>query len=467
MSGAARLPEIPAGLLERYGVAAPRYTSYPTAVDWRGNFDPATYAERLQHAAKADAPLAIYVHVPFCERRCLFCGCNVVITKNHDKATPYLDDLEREIAAARATGIGRRKVTQYQWGGGTPTFLSESEIERLHGLITGAFAFEPDAEIAIEVDPRHCTPGQIRTLKRLGFNRLSAGVQDFDPKVQEAIHRVQSEEQTRAVVDEARAAGFGSINIDLIYGLPYQTLEGFDRTLDRILDIRPERIALFHYAHVPWIRKHQEALPVEAFPDAATRARIFVHAIGRLGAGGYELIGLDHFALPDDELARARRDGSLQRNFMGYTTRRGTDLVPFGVSSIGEIGGAFVQNPREVDAWSARARTSGHAVERGHVLDRDDQIRRDVIMRMMCHARVDKRAIESAWNLEFDEAFAVEIADLEGPEKDGLITRGADSLEATPLGQLFLRNLAVPFDRYFRERKSRPDGLSRTFSRTL
>jgi oxygen-independent coproporphyrinogen-3 oxidase len=462
-----RLPEIPAGLLERYGVAAPRYTSYPTAIDWRGNLDPASYHERLEAASQAAGPLSIYVHVPFCERRCLFCGCNVVITKNHARATPYLDDLESEIAAAKSAGIGRRKVTQYQWGGGTPTFLSESEIERLHGLITGAFEFEAGAEIAIEVDPRHASTGQIETLARLGFNRLSAGVQDFDPKVQEAIRRVQSEEETRRVVSDARAAGFGSINIDLIYGLPFQTLEGFDRTLDRVLDIRPDRIALFHYAHVPWIRKHQEALPADAFPDAATRARIFVHAIGRLSDGGYELIGLDHFALPDDELARARRDGSLQRNFMGYTTRKGSDLVPFGVSSIGEIGGAFVQNPKEVETWSAMVRAGGHAIERGHVLDRDDRVRRDVIMRMMCGGRIDKRAVEKEWAVRFDDDFSVELADLEGAETDGLLVRGADSIEATPLGRLFLRNLALPFDRYFRARKAGPDGVARTFSRTL
>jgi oxygen-independent coproporphyrinogen III oxidase len=463
----APLIEVPPGLLERYGVAAPRYTSYPTAVDWRGNFDPASYPERLERASVDEGPLAIYVHVPFCERRCLFCGCNVVITKNHDRAAPYLDDLALEIGAAKATGIGRRKVTQYQWGGGTPTFLSETEIERLHGLVTEAFTFEPDAEVAIEVDPRHASAGQIRTLARLGFNRLSAGVQDFDPKVQEAIRRVQSEEETRAVVSEARAAGFASINIDLIYGLPYQTLSGFDRTLDRILDLRPDRIALFHYAHVPWLRKHQEALPQDAFPDAATRARIFVHAIGRLSAGGYELIGLDHFALPDEELARARRDGTLQRNFMGYTTRKGSDLLPFGVSSIGEIGGAFVQNPREVDAWSQKVRAAGHAIERGHVLDRDDRARRDVIMQMMCAGRIDKRAVEAAWSVKFDDDFRVELAELEAAEKDGLVVRGRDAIEATPLGQLFLRNLALPFDRYFRARKAGPDGVARTFSRTL
>jgi oxygen-independent coproporphyrinogen-3 oxidase len=461
------VPDVPAGLLERYGVAAPRYTSYPTAVDWRGDLDPATYPERLERASRDDTPLSVYVHVPFCEQLCLFCGCNVVITRHHEHALPYLDALGREIAAVRATGIGRRKVSQYHWGGGTPTFLSESEIGRLHEMIASTFAFEPGAEIAIEIDPRHTTRGQIRLLRSLGFNRVSAGVQDFDPAVQQAIRRIQSEDETRLVVAEARSAGFDSVNVDLIYGLPFQTEAGFDRTLDRIVDLRPDRIALFHYAHVPWIRKHQDALPVEAFPDAQARSRIFLNALRRLGAAGYESIGLDHFALPGDELAVARREGRLQRNFMGYTTRRGGDLVPFGVSSIGEIGGAFVQNARDVDAWSRRTETTGHAIERGHVLDKDDRVRREVIMQMMCHARIDKRAVERAHGVRFDEEFRVELSELEAPEKDGLVVRGPDAIDATPLGQLFLRNLALPFDRYFRERKSRPEGVSRTFSRTL
>jgi oxygen-independent coproporphyrinogen III oxidase len=461
------LPRVPPALLERYGVAAPRYTSYPTAVDWRGDLDPASYPDRLARAASDDAPLSVYVHVPFCEQLCLFCGCNVVITRHHEQASPYLDALEREIAAVRATGIGRRKVSQYHWGGGTPTFLSEAEIERLHGRVASAFTFEPDAEIAIEVDPRHTTAGQIRLLGRLGFNRISAGVQDFDPKVQQAVRRIQSEEQTEACLAEARAAGFRSVNIDLIYGLPYQTEAGFDRTLDRIVALRPDRIALFHYAHVPWIRKHQEALPAEAFPDAPLRWRIFLNALARLRAAGYEAIGLDHFALPDDELARARRGGTLQRNFMGYTTRRGSDLVPLGVSSIGEVGGAFVQNPRDVETWSKRTQSTGHAVERGHVLDADDRLRRAAIMRMMCLGRIDKRELEREFGVRFDEVFRAELADLAGPEQDGLVRRGVDAVEATALGQLFLRNLAAPFDRYFRERQARPEGVSRTFSRTL
>lgn len=466
MTGAPAV-EIPVELLERYGVAAPRYTSYPTAVDWRNDMDPATYRDRLARAAGSGAPLSIYVHVPFCEQLCLFCGCNVVVTHHHERAAPYLDDLEREIAAVAATGIARRPVTQLHIGGGTPTFLSEDELARLAAMIRSAFTIDAGAEVAIEVDPRHTTHGQIALLRSLGFNRMSAGVQDFDPRVQDAIRRVQSEEQTRAVVLDARAAGFQSINVDLIYGLPFQTFEGFDRTLDRILDLRPDRIALFHYAHVPWIRKHQEAMPQEAFPDVRTKSRIFVNAVGRLCDAGYEAIGLDHFALADDELACARRDGTLQRNFMGYTTRRGGDLIPFGVSSIGEVDGAFVQNPRDVAAWSERARTAGCAVERGHLLDDDDLLRRDVIMRMMCLGVVDIGAVECASHVRFAEHFARELDDLAALERDGLVRVSSRTIEATALGRFFLRNLALPFDRYFRERSKGAGGAARTFSRTV
>jgi oxygen-independent coproporphyrinogen-3 oxidase len=459
---------VPEEMLARYAAAAPRYTSYPTAVDWRHDLDPATYPERLARVASAPQPLSLYVHVPFCEARCFFCGCNVVITKNHDRAAPYLAELEAELEAAARTGVGRtRQVTQYHWGGGTPTFLDEAQIARLQDAVRSRFTLHPDAEVAIEADPRHTTAGQIRLLAKLGFNRLSIGVQDFDLKVQEAVHRVQSEAETRAVVDTARDAGFRGINIDLIYGLPYQTRAGFADTVERVLRMRPDRVALFHYAHVPWIRKHQEGLPEEAFPDGATKMTIFTDAVRRFTAAGYEYVGLDHFALPEDELARARRDGTLQRNFMGYTTRKGSDLLPFGVSAIGEIDGAFVANAREIGAWSALAKAHGHAIDRGHVLDADDRLRRDVIVGLMCHGRIDKRAIERAHGVRFDQAFALELSELAGPEADGLVVLGPDAIELTVLGQVFMRNVALPFDRYYRLRRAAGEGTARTFSKTV
>lgn len=458
---------VPAALLERYAVAAPRYTSYPTAVDWRGDLDPATYAARLATAASAPGPLAVYVHIPFCEALCLFCGCSVVITQKHDRGGAYVDQLALEFAAAGKTGIGRRAVTQYHWGGGTPTFLSESEITRLHEAFSRAFTLAPDAEVAIEVDPRHTTAGQIALLARLGFNRISLGVQDFDQQVQEAVNRVQSFEQTRAVCDAARAAGIHSLNIDLIYGLPWQTPAGFARTLERVLEIRPERVALFNYAHVPWIRKHQTALPESAFPSPAVKMEIFTQSVARFTAAGYDYIGLDHFALPHDELAIARRAGTLQRNFMGYTTRRGDDLLPFGMSAIGSVGGAFVANPRDLTAWSTRVDQQGLAVERGHVLDADDALRSAVIMALMCVGRVDIRAIERAHGIAFAAHFATEIAELAPAVADGLVTITPEAITATTLGQVFLRNIAVPFDRYFRLRRERAAGTDRTFSRTV
>jgi oxygen-independent coproporphyrinogen III oxidase len=460
-------PPVPKELLAKYATAAPRYTSYPTAVDWRNDVDPTTYRDRLVEAAASTAPLSIYVHVPFCEARCFFCGCNVVITRDHGAATPYLDALTREFAAVAETGIGRRKTTQFHIGGGTPVFLSEAELRRLFEAFRAGFELDADAEVSIEVDPRHTTAGQIRLLASLGFNRVSLGVQDYDSSVQEAVNRVQSEEETRAVIDAARSAGFKSVNVDLIYGLPYQSREGFAATLERVLESSPDRVALFSYAHVPWIRKHQKGLPESAFPDAEVKTSIFVDAIARFGAAGYDFIGLDHFAKPLDELSRARRDGTLQRNFMGYTTRKGADLLPFGVSSIGEVGGAFVANPREVDAWSKAVLERGLAVERGHSLDADDRLRRDVIVGIMTLGFVDVDAIERAHRIRFFETFATETAELREAEADGLVRIGRDRLEATPLGRVFLRNLATPFDRYYRARLESGEGLGRTFSKTV
>ena len=459
---------VPETLLARYATSAPRYTSYPTAIDWRHDLDPASYPDRLRAVAASPAPISAYIHLPFCEARCFFCGCNVVITKNHGRALPYLDELEKELAAVAATGIGRtRKVTQYHWGGGTPTFLNEAEIARLQESFRKHFTLDDDAEVAIEVDPRHTTAGQIKLLAKLGFNRLSLGVQDFDPKVQESVHRVQSEEETRATVDVAREAGIGGVNIDLIYGLPYQTRQGFADTIERVLTMRPDRVALFHYAHVPWIRKHQEGLPEDAFPDGALKMAIFTDSVLRFTQAGYEYVGLDHFALPTDELARARKDGSLQRNFMGYTTRKGADLLPFGVSAIGEIGGAFVANPREIQAWSAAVNARGHAIDRGHVLDADDRLRRDVIVGLMCHGKLDTRAIASAHGIDFDRTFAVELGELQGAVDDGLVVLSPGAIEITTLGQAFMRNIALPFDRYYRLRKASGEGTSRTFSKTV
>ncbi len=457
----------PRALLEKYATSAPRYTSYPTAVDWKSDFDATRYPELLAEAARRSDPLSVYVHIPFCAERCLFCGCNVVITRSAERVERYLEQLEREFAFARASGIGARPVHQYHWGGGTPTHLSLDEIDRVQRWFAETFQLTPDAEVAIEVDPRVTSDEQIALLARLGFNRISLGIQDFDRRVQEDVQRVQSVEETRRVVDAARAAGMGSLNVDLIYGLPYQTVESFERSVRIVLDIRPERIALFHYAHVPWIKKHQTAMSLEAAPDPAQKLAIFLRALELFRDAGYVSIGLDHFALPGDELARAAVAGTLHRNFMGYTTRRGSEMVSLGVSAIGEVAGAFVQNDPVEQEYLARVGERGFATARGHVLSAEDRLRRDVILSLMCNLVLAKAPIEALHGIAFDEHFATELAELAPLEADGLIELEQDALRITALGQLFLRNVALPFDRYLRARRAQGESGKGTFSRTL
>lgn len=456
---------VPRTLLEKYATSAPRYTSYPTAVDWSAGFDPSGYPDLLKQAASGSGPLSVYVHLPFCGELCLFCGCNVIISRSVSRIDAYIDHLVREFAFVRASGIGRREVRQYHWGGGTPTQLSIAQMERVQDAFCETFHLAPDAEVAIEVDPRVTTRAQIERLAHFGFNRVSMGVQDFDPAVQKAIHREQSEDETRAVVDVARACGIRSINVDLIYGLPKQTAAAFEHTVERVLAIRPERVALFHYAHVPWMKKHQTALDVDCAPDSDVKLGIFTRAIEQFEAAGYVYIGLDHFALPDDELAQALARGKLQRNFMGYTTRRGDDMVSLGVSSIGEVAGCFVQNAASEAEYKLGIESRGFAIARGHELTADDRLRRDVIVGLMCNGVLDKRAIEARHGVDFDRTFAPELESLKPLEADGLVQLERDSIRVTTLGQLFLRNIALPFDRYYAERKKR--GEAGRFSKTL
>ena len=459
--------DVPRDMIRRYAVAAPRYTSYPTAVDWTGGVDVETYRERLASAASSDAPCAVYFHVPFCEERCLFCGCNVFITHDHGRGAPYLDHLEREIATVGESGIGRRPVTQLHWGGGTPTWLSADEIRRLHAAWSRVFSLAPDAEVAIEVDPRVTSDEQIAVLGELGFNRVSLGIQDFNPVVQKAIKRVQSVEETRRVVERSREAGMESVNVDLIYGLPYQTLDGFLATIEEVLKLRPERIALFHYAHVPWLKKHQTAMDLDSAPAADLKMTIFSRAIAEFTGNGYEYLGLDHFALPGDELARARHDRTLQRNFMGYSTRAGHDLIGFGTSAIGEVGGVYVQNDPDYKAWGARVDDVGLGVHRGHLLSADDRLRRRIIMVLMCHGIIVKEEISAGFGIDFDATFASELAMLEPLAADGLVRLEPGAIVLTRLGQVFMRNVACVFDRFYQERHRAGGETRQTFSRTV
>lgn len=449
-------------LLHRYNVPGPRYTSYPTAPAWREDFGPAEYEKILgESAGSSSLPLSLYVHLPFCERLCYFCACTVVITANHSVEGSYLSALEREIAWVSERAGKERRVVQIHWGGGTPTYFSSKGLERLAGALRGAFSFAPDAEVGVEVDPRVTSTEQLETLRRLGFNRLSLGVQDFDTRVQKAINRIQPYEETRQLVEAARGLGFDGINMDLIYGLPHQTPESFSITADAVLAIGPDRLAVYSYANVPWLKKHQKLLE-PALPDDGTKFEIFRAALERFTAAGFEYIGMDHFARPDDELARARRDRTLHRNFQGYTTKAGTDLIGFGMSAIGSIGAAYVQNRRELPAYRSAVESGGPAVFRGFRLSPDDRLRRTVIGNLLCHGVVVKREIEEAYGIAFDEYFAEALERLSPCEEDGLVERTRDEVRATSLGRVFLRNLAMPFDAHLEASAERP-----VFSRTL
>jgi len=452
-------------LLRKYDRPGPRYTSYPTAVEFHPGFDAAAYRANLAEAASAsDQPLSLYLHLPFCEERCTFCGCMVVITKKRDVAATYLDYLKRELAMLGAALSGRRRVVQYHWGGGTPTYLSPAQMADLHQTVATHFDVDPDGEVAIEVDPRVTTFEQLDLLRQLGFNRLSMGVQDFAPAVQAAVNRVQPVEMTRALFDHARRLGFGSINVDLIYGLPLQTRASFASTVDTVLSMRPDRVAVYSFALVPWIRAHQKGLPMADLPGPEAKLELFVEAMQRFVAAGYRQIGMDHFALPDDDLAKASEAGRLHRNFMGYTTRPAPDMVGAGVSAIGDVSGAFAQNVKPLAAYYAALDAGRFPIERGYRLDQDDHLRRFVITELMCNFRVRQADLCERFGVALPRYFALEIDELlRGPVADGFLRITSDALEVTPHGRLFVRNIAMHFDRHLRRKTS----VAPVFSRTI
>jgi len=437
-------------ILPRYAGEGPRYTSYPTAPVWDESYGPEQVrAELGRRDIDPGDGLSLYVHVPFCESLCHFCACNKLVTRNRDLAAAYLDTLEREVSAVREALAVPRPATQQHWGGGTPTYLSPEQVRRLYHTVTDAFPMAPGAEISIEVDPRVTTAEHVGALRECGFNRISMGVQDFDPRVQEAVHRIQPVAQTRALVERARAEGFASVNFDLIYGLPYQTERTFDATLDAVLDLAPDRLALYSYAHVTWLAKQQRGFEKKDLPAADTKLRIFLLAIRRFLEAGYRFVGLDHFALPEDELCRALEDRTLRRNFMGHTTQAGVDLLGFGPSAISELRGAYAQSERQLAAWDEAVRARGLATLRGHRLTRDDRERRWVIGRILCHAELRAGEFEREFGRRFAEAYAAELRSLEPAAADGLVDVAVDgSLRVTPLGRLLVRNLAMAFDAY-------------------
>ncbi len=450
-------------LLEKYNRPGPRYTSYPTAPVWKDDFGPSDLEESYTRAETLATPLSLYMHLPFCESLCLFCACNVSIQKDKSVAVPYLSALKHEIEHVAGMVSKKRPVIQFHWGGGTPTYLTPAQMEDLFGHAHERFAFAPDAEIGIEVDPRVTSRAHLESLRRLGFNRLSMGIQDFQPRVQETIRRVQPYEMTRELIVASRELGFESLSVDLIYGLPYQTAATFQATIEQVLTLTPDRVAMFSYAHVPWLRKQQGAFATH-LPEGREKFQIFRAGLeGFLGAG-YIYIGMDHFALPTDELATSQQDRTLHRNFMGYTTKAGADLYGMGVSAISSVGDAYAQNRREVPAYQDAVADRGIATMRGYRLSADDRLRRAVIGRLLCHTVIPKREVEREFSISFDEYFAAEIARLAEPSADGLVTLDRDEIRVTPLGRIFIRNVAMVFDRYIEEQKMDQKPL---FSKTL
>lgn len=462
------VPTAPPELLARYDRPGPRYTSYPTAVEFHAGVTDAHYRDALARAdTQADAPLSLYVHLPFCEERCAYCGCNVVITRHRDVSDRYLDYLDREIDLLAAHLPHRRTVSQLHLGGGTPTFYTEHQLAALVTRLTRVFTFTAQAELAVEVDPRVTSTAQLSRLRALGFNRVSMGVQDFDPEVQAAVNRVQSYELTRDLVGHARAEGYESINIDLIYGLPHQTPERFAATLAQVITLRPERVAAYSFAFVPWMKAHMKHLADEALPGPEVKLALLRLTQQAFADAGYVAIGMDHFALPGDELARASAGGTLHRNFMGYTVQSARDMVALGVSGIGDVQGLFVQNTKKLSDYYAAIDAGRFPIERGYALDDDDRLRRYVITELMCNGRLDRVAVERQFGISFSRYFAGELQELTGPgspEADGLIRVDDAALTVTPMGGLFVRNLCMPFDRYLRARTA---GTAPVFSRTV
>jgi oxygen-independent coproporphyrinogen III oxidase len=454
-------PAITQEVLTRLDVAGPRYTSYPTADRFVEAFGPDQYRQALAQRAcgagavgGAAAPLSVYVHVPFCESVCYYCACNKVVTKRHERSEPYLLALFQEIDIHVAT-LGRgQSLSQLHLGGGTPTFLSDEQLERLLVKLQSAFRFVPGGEYAIEIDPRTVDAERLNRLAALGFNRLSLGVQDFDPQVQQAVHRVQPYESVADLTVAARGAGFDSINMDLIYGLPRQTADSFQTTLERVTELRPERIALYAYAHLPQRFKPQRRIDAKLLPRGADKVAMLSAAIAHFRAAGYEYIGMDHFALPNDPLAIAKRQGRLHRNFQGYSTHPDSDLIGLGVSAIGRIGAHYSQNAKTLDEYHDAIGRGQFPVQRGLTLSRDDLVRRAVIMALMCQGRVDIESIELAYLIDFRQYFSPEIDQLEPLVEKGLVVMEPDGIRVSPLGWYFVRAVAMVFDRHLQADKA-------------
>ncbi len=447
-------------LIQKYDRPGPRYTSYPTAVQFTDTVDPDALAAA---ASRTDQPRSIYVHLPFCETLCWFCGCFTIITKDHDRANGYLDSVQREIELYAAHDVSPAPVNQLHFGGGTPNFLNPDQILRLGDVLHRNYAIQPDAECSVELAPLRLTRAHIEAFHRIGVRRASFGVQDVDPQVQAAINRRQPEAVNRRTVDDLRDTGYTSINIDLMYGLPHQTPDSFDRTLDSILELDPDRLAVFNYAHVPWMRPAQQMLEKAGLPDPSTKLEILLRMVERLTSEGFEYIGMDHFARPGDELAAARRSGNLQRNFQGYSTRAGGEILAFGVSAIGQTDHSYRQNTKDLQHYASSIAEGRFPVERGIFLTADDRIRRHLIHRLMCDLHMDTSTVLAPFGTSFPDHFGDWRTLFSEFLEDGLVQSAdtPESFRVTDLGRFFLRNLAMVFDAYLSE-----SGQNR-FSRTI
>jgi len=441
-------------LIRRYDTAGPRYTSYPTAVEFDDNFTADSYRQQVELSNQRGGPLSLYFHLPFCDTVCFYCACNKIITKNRKHAEPYLANLHKEIVMQGELFDSNRVVEQLHWGGGTPTFISHNQMRELMAVTRQNFNLADDSvgEYSIEVDPREADAKTIEVLREIGFNRLSLGVQDFNPTVQKAVNRIQSEAETFAVIDAARANGFRSISLDLIYGLPHQTPESFAETLDKIIAVDPDRLSVFNYAHMPERFKVQRQMKSEDLPLPAVKLEILQQSIEQLTAAGYIYIGMDHFAKPDDELAIAQRENKLYRNFQGYSTHSECDLIGLGVTSIGSVGDSYSQNQRTLEDYAQSLGNDKLPVFRGITLNEDDKIRRTVITRLICHFSLDISKIEKELDIDFNDYFIDVLPQLEQFSQDGLLRYNKQKIEVLPAGHLLIRNICMAFDRYIQQK---------------
>ncbi len=451
-------------VLKKYDRSGPRYTSYPTAPYFTEEIGPEDYQAHIakDDREKGNEPISLYFHLPFCDTLCYFCGCNMMVTRNRSKIDTYIDYLEKEMTLIGPLINPSRKVAQLHWGGGTPTHLSPEQILRLGALIQNYFELDKEAEVSVEIDPRELTRGHLVALRQVGFNRCSMGVQDFNSQVQKTVNRIQSEEITRQTVEWIRDLEFHSLNLDLMYGLPHQTIANFDQTLDKIINLKPERLAVFNYAHLPHMIKHQKLIKDEWLPGRETKLQLLKLSIEKLTQNGYIYIGMDHFAKPEDELTRAMQQGTLYRNFQGYSTHAGLDMLSIGITSISMTSRLYVQNFKKLPEYYQALDNGIIPVNRGIELNDDDELRREVITRLMCNFLLKKQDVENKYHINFDAYFADALDALAVFESDDLIQLGSDELRVTDKGRLLIRNIAMNFDAYINKKEQKMPQFSQT-----